>query len=186
MAKKSDKELKKVATRHFFPQEIALTGCPTKEQKAHNDMVKSYLADYRKATNQAQMGEDIFNWILTDIHTSFNPANMGKAEVIEIENPDFDNSKKPSKDNPLTIQVYRHMYDPARYKENTAREVAKEAIRKRDDYIKMCQEHEKQEQILAARELRESEDVGESGGDEVSSVGAETKPSSIIDGDWLN
>jgi len=149
------KEERRDATS-IFPQKIKIVnGCPTKEVKAVNDVVDTFVKISRKQSKRAEQAMEVNDWLFQGIHDSLNPKNIGVVEQYWVENPDFDKSKPESDENPFLVADYRHKYDPQRYKENTISAAVQTNLKGYEDLLKKIQTVEKESRIQLAKDNRE-------------------------------
>lgn len=146
---------KNIVKKTIVPEKIPVgQQRPTKEVEGHNKHVALFVDQQKASANNAKKAFDIFEWRLNDMHKCMNPKNQGKYEKVKIENPEFDQNKKIcEKTNPFFIEVYRSVYEPDRFKENTVNATLAQAVKKHDDIIGMMQQKEKElkQELKAAK-----------------------------------
>jgi hypothetical protein len=188
MAKKEvdsvTKEFRK-GKQHLVPSKgKPINGCPTREQRMHNENIDAKVKILQKAPKNALKAMQIESFLLEDIFDSVNPKNKGIAEEVRVENPDFDPNKPPCDEtNPVLITQYRHKYDPQRYKENTILAITKNALRDNDEYYKAAQENEKEMRkkiAMAQKENGESEKEGDEVEDNVPLISLDWEDSPTV------
>lgn len=155
------KEFRK-GKQHLVPSKgKPINGCPTREQRLHNENIDAKVKILQKAPKNALKAMQIKNFLLDDIFDSVNPKNKGVAEAVYVDNPDFDPSKPPHDEtNPMLLLQYRHKYDPQRYKENTILTITDHALKDNAEYYKAAQENEKEMRKKIAEAEKKSADEG--------------------------
>lgn len=94
-------------------------GAPLLEDQMKNAHQIAYVRVQKRMAKLSGKSMDILERLVLDIDESTDPSNIGKANIIQVMNPNFDSSKKPSDKNPMFLNEYVPAYNPYKYKENT-------------------------------------------------------------------
>jgi len=122
-------------------------GAPLLEDQMKNAHQIAYVRVQKRMAKLSGKSMDILERLVLDIDESTDPANIGKANIVQVQNPNFDASKKPSKDNPMFLNEYVPAYNPTKYKENTQLTVVSKVLDNNNAF-------EKEQKALAEAERK--------------------------------
>lgn len=132
-------------------------GAPLLEDQMKNAHSKAYVRMQKRMAQMTSKSMDILERLVTDIDESTNPANKNKAKEIQVANPDFDRTKKPSKDNPMFLTEYEPTYNPYKYKENTQITVVSKVLDNNNNFEKEQKAlKEAERKLKAAQESKDN------------------------------
>ncbi len=157
----------KILDETTIPEKIVNEGgCPPAQVSVHNGHINTYIDVQKQAHKRAKKASDIVGWMLDDMHRCNNPRHKGKVEEVFVENPDFDQSKPVSDENPFYIKNVRGVYEPTRYKENTVTTFVNNALKGNSDFVKDISEKQERQR----QERREEEKLAREEGSSSSYV----------------